>query len=69
MLYEVITIKCLRGERIRTTGGEQTREFNFVENLVDGFIAAVENDAAVGDTFNLGSGREVAIRDLVRIIV
>ncbi len=63
-----LVIKCLRGERIRTTGGEQTREFNFVENLVDGFIAAVENDAAVGDTFNLGSGREVAIRDLVRII-
>ena len=63
-----LTLKCLRGERICTTQGEQTREFNFVENLVDGFIAAVEHDDAVGETFNIGSGREVAIRDLVTMI-
>lgn len=63
-----IVLKCIRGEEIRTTKGMQTREFNFVENLVDGFILAATREEAVGEIINLGSGREVRIRDLVRMI-
>jgi UDP-glucose 4-epimerase len=63
-----ITIKCLRGEEILTTEGLQTREFNFVENLVDGFIAAGIRPGVVGEVINLGCGQEVSIRDLVERI-
>ncbi|GAB0056941.1 UDP-glucose 4-epimerase [Candidatus Magnetaquicoccaceae bacterium FCR-1] len=56
---------CLLGRTVRSTEGRQTREFNFVENLVDGFVLAAEKEAAIGQVINLGSGEEIAIRDLI----
>ncbi len=63
-----ITIKCLRGEDVETTEGRQTRDFNFVENLVDGFLLAGTRAGIEGEAINLGSGVEVAIRDLAQKI-
>jgi len=63
-----LILKCLRGEDVVTTKGVQTREFNYVGDLVEGFLAAARAPRAVGEVINLGSGREVAIRDLARTI-
>jgi nucleoside-diphosphate-sugar epimerase len=64
-----LIVNCLKGEVIETTAGEQTREFNFVYNLVDGFIKAIENKKdAIGKVINLGSGIEIKIKDLVSLI-
>jgi nucleoside-diphosphate-sugar epimerase len=63
-----IVIKCLKGKDVRTTEGKQTREFNYVENLVDGFILAGTSKKAIGEIINLGSGYEVSIKDLVKKI-
>lgn len=63
-----LIINCLRGLPIRTTKGEQTREFNFVANLVDGMVAAARHDGPIEGPINLAAGEEVAIRDLVRTI-
>jgi nucleoside-diphosphate-sugar epimerase len=63
-----LIIKCLKGEDVKTTEGNQTREFNYVENLVDGFLLAGASKKAVGEVINLGSGNEISIRDLVRKI-
>ncbi len=63
-----IIIKCLKGVPVETTEGKQTREFNYVENLVEGFIAAAEAKPAHGGVINLCSGEEIAICDLVRKI-
>ena len=60
-----LIIHCLKGRPIRTTKGEQTREFNYVENLVDGLIAAAEHPGKIEGPVNLASGEEVAIKDLV----
>src|SRR3989344_2654076 len=63
-----LIIDCLLGKTIKTTRGEQTREFNFVSNLVDGFILAGENNKAVGQIINLGHGKDIAIKDLAILI-
>lgn len=63
-----ITIKCLRGQEILTTEGLQTREFNFVENLVDGFVQVADRPDTVGQVINLGCGQEISIRELVQKI-
>ncbi|MFQ5801321.1 MAG: GDP-mannose 4,6-dehydratase [Candidatus Methylomirabilales bacterium] len=60
-----LIIKCLRGEDVVTTEGHQTRDFNFVENLVDGFIVAGIRAGIEGEVINLGSGVELSIRELV----
>ena len=63
-----IIIKCLRGEVIETTEGKQTREFNYVDNIVDGFLAFGEVKEAPQEVINIGSNHEVAICDLVKKI-
>jgi UDP-glucose 4-epimerase len=60
-----LIIKSLRGEPIRTTGGEQTREFNFVTNLTDGMIRAAEHPEKIDGPVNLAAAEEITIRDLV----
>lgn len=64
-----LILKCLRGEPILTTPGEQTREFNFVTNLTDGMLLAGEYAGKIEGPMNLAGGEEVAIRDLVQTIV
>jgi len=67
ILSEII-IKALKGERISITKGEQTREFNFVENTVDGFLLAAQKEEAIGQSINIGGGKscEVSIAELVK---
>jgi len=47
--------------------GNQTRDFTFVSDAIQGTIRAGEGDAAVGEAFNIGSGSEVSVNELVRI--
>jgi nucleoside-diphosphate-sugar epimerase len=63
-----IIIKCLLGQDIITTAGQQSREFNFVENLVDGIILAGSQAEVEGQVINLGCGQEIKIRDYVSLI-
>jgi UDP-glucose 4-epimerase len=67
VIPELITA-CLLGRPIRTTPGEQTREFNFVEDLVEGMILAAKCEQRIEGAINLGAGEEIKIRDLVRMI-
>jgi UDP-glucose 4-epimerase len=63
-----LIIKCLKGLPIETTEGKQTREFNYVDNIVDGFLAIATNEPLPKEPINIGSNHEVAICDLVRKI-
>jgi dTDP-glucose 4,6-dehydratase len=45
-----------------------TRDFNYVQDTVGGFIAALCSPASVGEVINLGSNFEISIGDVVRTI-
>src|SRR2546423_11734476 len=60
-----LIINALRGEPIVTTTGTQTREFNFVSDIVEGLVRAGTFDGQIDGPINIASGKEVAIRDLV----
>lgn len=45
-----------------------TRDLNFVNNTVDGYIQAGLNPAAIGQTISFGSGVEISIGDLATLI-
>lgn len=54
---------------IRLGALSPTRDFNFVADTVEAFVAVGEGeDKLIGWTFNAGSGREVSIGDLARTI-
>jgi nucleoside-diphosphate-sugar epimerase len=64
-----IIARGLRREELRMTQGRQTREFNFVEDLVDGFVRAAATAEAEGHLINLGCGEEVSMRDLASLVL
>ena len=47
-----------------------TRDFNFVKDTARAFLAALEAPAedVIGRTFNAGSGREISVADVVKLI-
>ena len=63
-----LIIKCLRGLPIETTLGKQTREFNYIENIIKGFLLMAQVKPIPDEVINVGSGEEIAIRDLVKKI-
>ncbi len=63
-----IITQCLAGKTVRLGSLTPTRDLNFVANTADGFVAAAAAPAAVGRTINLGTGREISVGDLARMI-
>ena len=60
---------ALKGEALEVHGtGRQTRSFTYVDDLVDGFVRALDVPAAAGEMINIGNDREITIEDLARMI-
>jgi UDP-glucose 4-epimerase len=60
---------AMKGEMLPITGtGEETRDFTYVGDLVDGLLRAGYYESAIGQEFNLASGRETRIIDLAGMI-
>ncbi|WP_436762429.1 NAD-dependent epimerase/dehydratase family protein [Streptosporangium sp. V21-05] len=49
--------------------GTQTRCFAHVADVVDALLRLLDEDAAIGETFNIGSGGEVSIMELAKLII
>lgn len=64
-----IISQALKGGTIKLGALTPTRDMNYVDNTVDGFLAVASHPAAVGQVINVGSGREISIGDLARLIV
>lgn len=63
-----IITQCLAGNTVKLGHLRPTRDLNFVANTVDGFLLAASSPLATGRTINLGSGREISVGDLARLI-
>jgi len=58
-------LHCMAGQPMIVFGdGTQTRDFTHVSDTARGIIMAGMADAAIGQTINLGNGREIAINEL-----
>jgi nucleoside-diphosphate-sugar epimerase len=58
-------LSTLRGEDFKMTGGEQTRDFTYVDDVVKGYVMASLSEEAIGQTINLGTGEEHPIKHVV----
>ncbi|MBI5231280.1 MAG: NAD-dependent epimerase/dehydratase family protein [Coriobacteriales bacterium] len=58
--------KALRGEPpLLYDTGQQTRCFTYVEDVIDGILAAATQPDALGEVFNLGNDRESTMAEAV----
>jgi len=61
---------ALEGQEIQVFGdGSQVRDFIYVDDAVDAFLAAGATDAVNGEAFNVGGDEHIAHRDLVTVLI
>ncbi len=62
--------QALSGTALTVFGtGEQRRSFCHVADTVAALVTLLNEDAAVGDVFNIGSPQEISINDLARMVI
>ncbi len=60
-----IIIQLLSGkEEIKLGSLSPTRDFNFVKDTANGFIAIYESDKTIGEEINIATGEEISIGEL-----
>jgi dTDP-glucose 4,6-dehydratase len=64
-----IIMQIANGQRqIKLGAISPTRDFNFVNDTVAGFIAALNSDNGIGEVINFGSNFEISIGDAAQLI-
>lgn len=63
-----IASQVLSGGPVRLGSLTPTRDFTFVADTVEGFLAIADAPAAVGAVVNIGAGEEISIGDLARLV-
>ena len=64
-----IIIQILSGERkIKLGKISPTRDFNYIDDTVSGFISAMNNKSSIGEVINLGSNYEISIEETAKLI-
>ena len=64
----IITQIATGKRQIKLGAMHPTRDFNFVNDTVGGFIAALRSDKCLGEVINIGSNFEVSVGDTARLI-
>ncbi len=60
---------AMKGKSLPITGtGEETRDFTYVLDLVQGLLRAGYYKEAIGENFNLASGKEISIIDMANLV-
>ncbi|MDD5543126.1 MAG: GDP-mannose 4,6-dehydratase, partial [Acidobacteriia bacterium] len=64
-----IIVQALRGQDVKLGALKPTRDFTFVRDTVEGFLAVAASAKSLGEVFNLGSQFEISIGDLANEIL
>jgi dTDP-glucose 4,6-dehydratase len=64
----IITQIANSQRRIKLGAISPTRDFNYVQDTVAGFISALESDRGLGEVVNFGSNYEISVGDTARLI-
>lgn len=61
--------QLISGEPFEVWGGEQLRDFTYVDDAVDAFLLAGARDESYGRVFNVGGTPPVSLRELAQLMV
>lgn len=64
-----VIISSLLQKEIPLSQGKQKRDYLLVDDLIDAYIATIDNNEAIGETFNIGTGKDYTIREIVTKIM
>jgi nucleoside-diphosphate-sugar epimerase len=63
-----VILQSMRNAEIGLTVGGQTRDFIFIDDVIEGLLAVMERTGLEGETFNLSTGKETSIKDMAALI-
>ena len=61
--------QAVEGRNFEVWGGDQLRDFTFVDDAVDAFLLAAANEESCGKVFNIGGAEPIALRALAGLLV
>jgi NAD dependent epimerase/dehydratase len=64
----VITQIASGARKIKLGSLHPTRDFSYIQDTVNGFIAVAKSDQTIGEVINIGSNFEISIGETVKII-
>jgi len=64
----VITQIASGSRKIKLGSLHPTRDFSYIKDTVNGFIAVAESDQTIGEVINIGSNYEISIGQVAKII-
>lgn len=67
-LVPYVISRCIRGEEVHITSGEQRRDFVYVDDVMDVYLRVMDKKGIAGEIFNVGGGQDISIREVVRKI-
>lgn len=67
-IIPTIMMQALTDAPIRIGNVAPTRDFNYISDTVRGFLMNAASEKAVGRVINLGTGKEISIGDLAKMI-
>jgi UDP-glucose 4-epimerase len=59
----------LQGKPIEVWGGNQLRDFNYSDDVVDAILLTAISDSSWGNIYNLGDNNRINLEDLARLVV
>lgn len=60
---------AMNGQALPITGdGTETRDWTYVEDIVSGLLAMGVKEEAIGEAFNLGSGKEHQVIEMAKLV-
>lgn len=64
-----IIMQALKFDEIKLGSLSPTRDFNYVDDTVNGFIKIAESPDTIGETINVGTGIDISIGDVANKII
>jgi len=68
VIPSIITQIANGNHNIKLGAISPTRDFNYIDDTVNGFISAMNSEKGLGEVINLGSNFEISIGDTARLI-
>lgn len=68
-LIPTVVRACLDRRELALTAGDQTRDFVFVGDVVNAYLKAAETTGLAGQVFNIGSGTEHTLKEVVEQVI
>jgi len=68
VIPSIITQIASGKRQIKIGAVHPTRDFNFIEDTVSGYLALLKNDKVIGEVINIGSNFEISIGETIKEI-